>query len=136
MLTSRGFVKVKPTLQLPAFSNIFAAGDIIEWKEQKQAAKAMNHGKLVTANILSYLTGGQLKKYSTGPEMIIVTNGKVCLTHGLSFLPRFADFLIGAKGGGLAYMDLLWGITLGPWFARMIKSKTLLIPMLRKDSGL
>lgn len=66
-------------MQLSAYSNIFAAGDIIEWKEQKQAAKAAKHGAVVTANVLTYLTEGPLKDYDSGAEMILVTNGKVCI---------------------------------------------------------
>ncbi|KAH8829387.1 hypothetical protein DL96DRAFT_1814616 [Flagelloscypha sp. PMI_526] len=34
-LTKSGTVKVKPTLQVEGFDNVFAIGDIIEWKEQK-----------------------------------------------------------------------------------------------------
>jgi apoptosis-inducing factor 2 len=38
--------------------------------------------------------------------------------------------------GGAAYIGMLWGIILGPWFARMVKGKDLLIPMGRKNAGL
>lgn len=33
-------------------------------------------------------------------------------------------------------MNILWGLTFGNWFARMVKSKELLIPMGRKSVGL
>jgi len=102
-------------MQLSAYSNIFAAGDIIEWKEQKQAAKAAKHGAVVTANVLTYLTEGPLKDYDSGAEMILVTNG---------------------KQGGKAYLGILWGIVLGSFFARLLKSKSLLVPMFRGQSGL
>ncbi|KAJ7151223.1 hypothetical protein C8R46DRAFT_1123597 [Mycena filopes] len=114
-LTPAGFVNVKPTLQLLNYPNIFAAGDIVEWKEQKQAIKAGAHAQLVTKNILSYIKGGSLKGYSTSFEAIVLTNG---------------------KRGGVTYLGFLWGIILGAWFTRMIKSKSLLIPMFRKESGL
>ncbi|KAJ7048407.1 hypothetical protein C8F01DRAFT_1213857 [Mycena amicta] len=57
VLTPAGFVKVKPTLQLQNFPNIFAAGDIIEWAEQKQAIKAQEHGHLMAKNVLAFRGG-------------------------------------------------------------------------------
>ncbi|KAJ7637250.1 FAD/NAD(P)-binding domain-containing protein [Mycena polygramma] len=115
VLTSAGFVKVQPTLQLLNYPNIFAAGDIIEWKEQKQAIKAGAHAALVTKNVLSYINGAALKTYSTGFEAMLVTNG---------------------KRGGISYFGVLWGLIFGAWFTRLLKSRTLLVPMFRKESGL
>ena len=78
VVTTRKHVKVLPTLQLPTQDSIFALGDIIDWKEQKQAFKANGHASVVTANILTLLNGSKPgKNYKTGPEMILVTNGKV-----------------------------------------------------------
>ena len=77
-LTERRHVKVLPTLQLIDRPSIFAIGDIIDWKEQKQAFKSTGHASTVAANILSLLNGSQAQKnYKTGAEMMIVTNGKV-----------------------------------------------------------
>ena len=82
VVTARKHVKVLPTLQLPTQDSIFALGDIIDWKEQKQAFKAGNHASVVTANLLSLLDGSKPgKQYKTGPEMILVTNGRV--SYGL-----------------------------------------------------
>ncbi|KAF8189787.1 FAD/NAD(P)-binding domain-containing protein [Mycena galopus ATCC 62051] len=114
-LTSTGFVKVKPTLQLLNHPNIFAAGDIVEWKEQKQAIKAGAHAKIVTQNVLNSINGKALKSYSTAFEAVVLTNG---------------------KRGGITYLGFLWGIILGSWFTSFIKSKSLLVPMFRKESGL
>ena len=78
VVTARKHVKVLPTLQLPSQQSIFALGDIIDWKEQKQAFKAGGHASIITANILSLLNGSKPQKnYKSGPEMILVTNGKV-----------------------------------------------------------
>lgn len=78
VLTARKNVRVLPTLQLPAHPSIFALGDIIDWNEQKQAFKSQGHGAVIAANILSLVKGSKAeKKYKTGPEIIIVTNGKV-----------------------------------------------------------
>ncbi|KAJ7243177.1 FAD/NAD-P-binding domain-containing protein [Mycena haematopus] len=114
-LTSAGFVKVKPTLQLHNYPNIFAAGDIVEWKEQKQAIKAGVHAKIVTQNVLNYINGVSLKNYTSGFEIILVTNG---------------------KRGGISYIGVLWGLIFGGWFTSLLKSKSLLVPMFRKESGL
>ncbi|GLB41479.1 putative FAD NAD-P-binding domain-containing protein [Lyophyllum shimeji] len=114
-LSEKGLIRIRPTMQLAEYDNIFAAGDVIDWQEQKQAAKSSAHGLLVAANIQAYLNKGTLKPYKGASEMIVVTNG---------------------KAGGFGYLGILWGITLGAWFARMVKSKTLLIPMFKAEQGL
>ena len=77
-ITTSKHVKVLPTLQLPSQQSIFALGDIIDWKEQKQAVKAGFHASIIATNILSLLSGSKpQKQYKTGPEMILVTNGRV-----------------------------------------------------------
>ncbi|TFY77916.1 hypothetical protein EWM64_g6094 [Hericium alpestre] len=115
-LTDRGHAKVRSTLQLRAFDNIFAAGDILDWKEQKQLAKCRGHAAVIVANVLSILGGAApAKEYKGSIEMILVTNG---------------------KNGGVGYLDILWGITLGNFIARLLKSKTLLIGEIQSAYGL
>jgi len=110
VLTARKNVKVLPTLQLPSHLSIFALGDIIDWNEQKQAFKSYSHGSVITANILSLLNGSKAqKKYKTGPEVMIVTNG---------------------KNGGAMYIGMLWGIVFGNWAARMLKTKDVGLSMI------
>ena len=53
-------------------------GDIIDWEEQKQAAKVGTHASVVAANVLSFVSGQPVKKvYGGSPELIIVPVGKV-----------------------------------------------------------
>lgn len=115
VLTEHGFVKVDPTLQVKSHPGIFAAGDVLDWKEVKQAAKVHSHAPVVVANILAYLEDKPAKKvYKGSPELIVITNG---------------------KNGGFAYLGLLWGLTFGDWFARMLKSKDLMVSAARKALG-
>ncbi|KAF8494065.1 FAD/NAD(P)-binding domain-containing protein [Gautieria morchelliformis] len=114
VLTNTGTVKIKPTFQLSNYANIFAAGDIIEWNEQKQAAKAKNHGAIIAANIVNYFTGKPLKDYKGSPELIALTNG---------------------KEGGVSYFGLLWGLMFGAWVTRLIKSRSLGDPFFRGEMG-
>ncbi|KAI0296460.1 FAD/NAD-P-binding domain-containing protein [Russula brevipes] len=116
VLTPRGQIKIEKTFQLPSHPNVYAIGDVTDWAEQKQAAKAPKHAQIAAANILSQLNGGAPKKnYSGQPELIIITNGK---KHGISF------------------MGMLWGITLGNWFSSSMKGKELMVGATRKGYGL
>lgn len=79
VLTEQGFVKVKPTLELLDHPGVFAVGDILDWREQKQAGKVGNHAAVVGSNLVSFLTGKpQAKVYKGSMEMIVVPIGKVC----------------------------------------------------------
>ncbi|KAJ7019843.1 hypothetical protein C8F04DRAFT_1275830 [Mycena alexandri] len=48
-------------LQLPNYPNIFAAGVVINWAEQKQVLKASAHAQIVTKNTISYIKGAPQK---------------------------------------------------------------------------
>lgn len=82
-LNGHGFVKIKPTMQLLNHPSIFALGDIIDWTEQKQAAKLMWHVPVIVGNVVSFLNGATpTKKYTGATEMIVITNGKVSKKAG------------------------------------------------------
>jgi len=116
VLTPSGYIKVQPTLQLPGHPRILSGGDAMDWAEQKQAAKTSAHAAVITNNVLALL--GYKKStipYKGSLEMVLVTNG---------------------KSGGAGYIGILWGITFGGWFASFLKSKTLLVGMMRSSLGL
>jgi len=114
-LTEAKLVKVENTLQLSSHPAIFAVGDIIDWKEQKQAAKANGHAPVVVANILDFLAGRPVRKeYGGFPEVIIITNG---------------------RNGGSTFLPFLWGIVLGNFITALIKSRNLLVWMFRGKLG-
>ena len=80
ILSSAGRVKVLPTLQLEHHPRILAGGDIIEWKEQKQAAKYPAHAAVIAKNAFALLEKNQPKaKYAGSPELIAISFGKVCI---------------------------------------------------------
>ncbi|PPR01331.1 hypothetical protein CVT24_006333 [Panaeolus cyanescens] len=115
VLSSTGHVKVDAHLQVEGLPGVFAAGDIIDWKEVKQAAKYGGHTTTIVANVKQILNGGQPSvPYKSAFEAILVTNG---------------------INGGVAYLGILWGLTFGNWFVRMAKSKDLFITMTRKNLG-
>jgi len=115
VLTATKLVKVEKTLQLPSYPGISAVGDIIDWKEQKQAAKANGHAPVVVTNVLHILAGKRFRmEYKGFPEMIMITNG---------------------KNGGSAFIPYLWGIVLGGFITMLVKSRGLLIWMDRAKMG-
>ncbi|KAI0365681.1 FAD/NAD-P-binding domain-containing protein [Pilatotrama ljubarskyi] len=115
VVTEHGTVRVNQFLEVPGHPGVFAAGDIIDWKEQKQAAKANTHASIVAANVISFLQGKPLKKaYKGSIEMILIPLG---------------------KNGGAGYLDFLWGIILGDWAARLIKAKDLMVSQSRAARG-
>jgi apoptosis-inducing factor 2 len=113
---------------------VFAAGDIIEWEEQKQFGKTGGQAAVVAGNIINYLANKPLKKQYTGSrELIILTNGKVWVSA--SFYMNVSDSSVPHQSSGAAYLPFLWGLVFGPWFARMVKSKTLLLGFVRPKMG-
>jgi NADH dehydrogenase FAD-containing subunit len=116
-LTVTGHVKVTKSFQLPAHKDIFAIGDIVDIQEQKQAAKVKAHADIVAENVLLVLgeRPGELKEYKGSSELIVITNG---------------------RNGGVSYFGILWGLVFGGWLTKMLKSKSLLVPMGRKGVGL
>ena len=131
-VNSRKYVRVRPTLQLQEYTDIFALGDIIDWKEQKQITKAWGHAAIVAANVEAYLAGRKLKEYKGSPEMAMITNGKVrCLVCWT--LSSWSDLM--TQNGGVTFIGMLRGIVLGDWFTSMVKSKSLFISNARASVG-
>ena len=113
---------------------MFAAGDIIDWPEEKQFGKTIDQAPVVAENMASYLADKPLKKkYSGAPEAIFLTNGKVRVSAFFFFSINVSDRFRrhAQQSSGAAYLPFLWGIVLGSWFTRMVKSKTLMLEAVR-----
>ncbi|KAH9477744.1 Apoptosis-inducing factor-like protein A [Psilocybe cubensis] len=118
VLSDRGYVRVKPTLQIDQHPNMFALGDIIDWPEAKQLMKiSMGHTAVVIANVISYLEGKVPKKtYNKSPELLWISNG---------------------RAGGASYLGLRGhGLTFGNCFTKLVKSNDLMVAYVRKSLGL
>ncbi|KAF8517270.1 FAD/NAD-binding domain-containing protein [Hysterangium stoloniferum] len=115
VLAKSGYVNVKPTLQVNGYNNIFALGDMIEWKEQKQIGKiAYGHLPIVVANVGDVANGATPKKvYKGSMEMIFISIGR----------------------GGAGFVNALWGLMFGDWVVGSVKSKGLFVPATRKALG-
>ncbi|CDO72240.1 hypothetical protein BN946_scf184970.g92 [Trametes cinnabarina] len=115
VVTQHGTVRVDKFLEVPGHPGVFAAGDIIDWKEQKQAAKANTHATVVAANVVSFISGKPpAKAYKGSWELIVIPVGRT---------------------GGSGYFGILWGIVVGDWFTRVVKAKELMVSQARKLRG-
>lgn len=96
IIDERGFVKVVDDLRIIGSKNVFAAGDLINIKEEKTAQAAENHARIVVKNILLLNSGKiELIKYrpkskgvviSLGEKNGIFDNGKISFS---GFIPAF-----------------------------------------------
>ena len=137
VLTPRGQIKIEKTFQVKSHPNVYAIGDVIDWEEQKQAAKAAKHAQIAAGNIIAQLNGGVPKtNYSGQPELIIITNGKVGCTPLSTLLSLSDPSSRHLQKQGISFMGMLWGITLGNWFSSSMKGKELMVGMARKGYGL
>jgi len=110
IISTSGHIKVLPTLQVPLTSgqrNVFAIGDVMDWPEQHSFGKIGGHVSVIVPNVLSVLAGQPAKvNYKGGIEMMALSRG---------------------KSGGLGYIPVLWGVTMGPWMVSSIKGKSLVV---------
>lgn len=77
-------MKVRPTLQLASYDNIYAAGDIVDYPEEKQLLTANAHSRVIIANIMAAISRKPLRVYNGSPVMILLTNGKVSYSRYLT----------------------------------------------------
>ncbi|KAG8972930.1 hypothetical protein FRB90_010091 [Tulasnella sp. 427] len=118
ILTPEGNVRVLPSLRVPLNSgktNVYAAGDVIDWNEQKQLAKVPGHVPIVVANILASIEGKPAPKTYGGPMMEVMV------------LPA-------GPTKGASYFGILWGLIFGDWVSSLIKSKTLFVSMAQQTT--
>ncbi|KAI0365682.1 FAD/NAD(P)-binding domain-containing protein [Pilatotrama ljubarskyi] len=117
VVTPYGTVRVDEHLEVPSHPGVFAAGDIIDWPEQKQAHKAVEHVPVVVANVLRRLRCAlPAQVYRGSPETIVIPVG---------------------KDGGAGYVDVMGGVRVivGDWVVRKVKAKDLSVDRARHALG-
>ncbi|TFK28571.1 FAD/NAD(P)-binding domain-containing protein [Coprinopsis marcescibilis] len=116
-LTDRGYVKVQPTFEVLYHPGIFALGDIVDLPEVKQLAKIdSGHANVVVSNVMSFLNQEPMVRTYRGQiEIMAVSIG---------------------RERGISYLSMLWGITLGHWLTKTLKSRTLVIEKVRHTLGI
>lgn len=67
---------VNEYLQVKGFSNVFAAGDITDVREEKTAQNAEKQAKVAAKNIINIEKGKNLEKYLSKPRIMVISLGK------------------------------------------------------------
>jgi len=69
-------IKVDQHLRVIGMKNIFAAGDIVNIKEEKTAQNAEHHANIVVKNIKNLESGINLKNYESKKRLFVISLGK------------------------------------------------------------
>lgn len=74
-LNELGHIKVLPDLRVAGHEDAYAIGDCCDWKQEKMAAHAADHGTLVANNINLVLGGKEPMEYKPAFTGMVVTMG-------------------------------------------------------------
>jgi selenide,water dikinase len=96
-LDERGFLKVRPTLQVPGHDNLFAVGDCAHLVDDPTTPKAgvyaVRQGPFLTDNLRALLDGKTLRRYKPQSDFLTLLNlgdgSAVGAKWGLSFEGRW-----------------------------------------------
>ncbi len=75
-LNEKKAIIVNEYLQVKGFSNIFAAGDITDVREEKTAQNAEMQANVAAKNIFNVEKGKNLEKYKSKPRIMVISLGK------------------------------------------------------------
>ncbi|CAM6089633.1 unnamed protein product [Calypogeia fissa] len=107
-VTVDGRLKVKPTTQVDGHKNVFAAGDVTDFKEMKQGYLANQHAAVVIQNIQKLMKNPDDEKLAvykvSGSPIGIVSLGRVIAVAQLPF-----GTILGRMAGMLKSKDLFVG---------------------------
>lgn len=92
-ISERNFIKVNNYLQLSSNSNIFSAGDITSFNEEKTAQNARKQAKILVKNLLALDSDKKLVEYISESRPTVISLGKSNAV--LTFKDKmFSGFLI------------------------------------------
>jgi NADH dehydrogenase FAD-containing subunit len=96
VFTERNALKVNQFLQLEGYQNIFVGGDVTSTPEEKTAASADHHGRVISENILRALRQKPLIVYKPRKESMIISLGKGdgILTYPPFVIPGFIPAIL------------------------------------------
>jgi apoptosis-inducing factor 2 len=117
MLNAHGEIQVEPTLLVKGLANVFALGDVADFRE-KGAGWAAVQSKVLEGNLRALIKNGPgaaLKKYKRpmAETSMILTLGRY---NGVASMP--------------------FGVTAWPWLLQKFKSRTMGVPWYRRAIGL
>ncbi|PFH45970.1 hypothetical protein AMATHDRAFT_157112 [Amanita thiersii Skay4041] len=115
-LWSSKCVRIDTAFRLLHHKRIFAAGDVIEWEEQKQLCKAYTHAEMVSKNVMAALRKEDPAAIYKGSAEIM------CLSMG--------------QTGGTTYYSYLWGFNFGDAFTMSLKGRDLMVGQAREKCGI
>jgi NADH dehydrogenase FAD-containing subunit len=96
VFTEKKALKVNQFLQLEGYKNIFVGGDITSTPEEKTAASADRHGRIISENILRVLKQKSLIVYKPRKEPMVISlgNGDGILTYPPFVIPGFIPAIL------------------------------------------
>ncbi|KIL66928.1 hypothetical protein M378DRAFT_185911 [Amanita muscaria Koide BX008] len=115
VLWSNGCVRINPVFQMIYNKRIYAAGDVIEWEEQKQYVKALTHADMIARNVIDTI------KREDATHIYRGSKETISLTLG--------------EGKGATYFSHLWGLQFGDSFTTSYKARYADVDYARRQLG-
>lgn len=115
VLWSNGCVRINPVFQMIYNKRIYAAGDVIEWEEQKQYVKALTHADMIARNVIDTI------KREDATHIYRGSKESISLTLG--------------EGKGVTYFSHLWGLQFGDSFTTSYKARYADVDYARRQLG-
>lgn len=111
---NNGFVKVKPTMQIPEFDHIYAAGDVSDHTDVKIGHYAWMQGAAALTNIRHQIRNEPVEPYKSKDlaliKLILGKKDAVTQTHMLGPLVVLGSWISGRNISYNVYATTMWSI--------------------------